>query len=88
MPEVTAMGEDHRRTGLIDRCDHLGVPLRAAGLDEGRDAGAERQLRAVGEGKERIRGQHGVLERVSVLARLLEGDPHRVDAAHLAGADP
>ena len=38
-------------------------------------------------GKNASRGEHRALERVAVLAGLLDGDAHRVDAAHLAGAD-
>src|SRR4029079_16493296 len=40
------------------------------------------------EREERHGGGGCTLERVAVLAGLLERDPHRVDTAHLAGADP
>ena len=43
---------------------------------------------AVGEREERVGGEDGALEVVPVLARLLDRDPHRVDPAHLPGADP
>ena len=40
-----------------------------------------------GNGKKASRGEHGAVEVVAVLARLLDRDPHRVDARHLPGAD-
>jgi hypothetical protein len=40
MAEVPAPREDHCRAGLLDGGDHFLVALRAAGLDEGGDAGA------------------------------------------------
>ncbi len=39
-------------------------------------------------GKNASEASTAPVEVVPVLARLLERDPHRVDAAHLAGADP
>ena len=51
-------------------------------------ARVERELRAVGEREERVAREHRAGRVVAELARLLERDPHRVDAAHLAGADP
>ena len=39
---------------------------------------------AVAEGEEGVRGEHRALR---PLAGLLDGDPHRVEPAHLAGAD-
>ena len=70
-------------TAAID----LVVALRATRLDERRDARIERELRAVGEREEGVRGEHGALERVTELARLLDRDAHGVDTAHLTGAD-
>ena len=49
--------------------------------------GLERGLRAVGEREERVRRERRALERVALAARLLDRQPHRVDPAHLAGAD-
>ena len=46
------------RAGRFDRGDDLVVALRAARLDDRRDAGLERELRAVGEREERVRGEH------------------------------
>ena len=47
----------------------------------------ERDLRAVGEREERVGGEHRAAQIVTVLARLLDGDPNGVDPAHLARAD-
>ena len=66
----------------------LGVALRAARLDDRPHAGVDRQLRAVGEREERVGGQHRAVERQPGRGRLVDRDPHRVDAAHLPGADP
>ena len=41
-----------------------------------------------GNGKKASEASAAPAEVVAVLARLLEREPHRVDAAHLAGADP
>ena len=49
--------------------------------------GVERDRRAVGEREERVAREHRAGRVVAELAGLLERDPHRVDAAHLAGAD-
>ena len=67
--------------------DDLVVALRAAGLDERRDPGVERELRPVREREEGVRGEHRALERVAELARLLDRDPHRVHPAHLPRPD-
>src|SRR6185437_107260 len=86
--EVPALGEEHRRAGGLDCGDDFLVALRPAGLDDRRDAGFERELRAVGEGEERIACEDGAAHVVPVLARLLERDLDGVDTAHLTGADP
>ena len=57
MTEVSAPGEDHRGAGTFDSFDHVEVALGAAWLDEGIDAGVEREPRAVREGEERVRGE-------------------------------
>ena len=77
----------HRRARGLDGGDHLVVALRAARLDERRHARVERELRAVGEREERVAREHRAGRLVAELLRLLDRDPHRVDAAHLAGAD-
>src|SRR6185437_4891713 len=85
--EVAASGEHHRRASRPNGLGDLVVALRAAGLDDPRHSGVECGLRAVGKGKERIGGEHGSLDVVTVLAGLVERDSHRVDAARLAPAD-
>src|SRR6266545_25020 len=87
MAEMPPPGEDHRGPGALHGCDHLVVPDRAARLDDRRYAGRDRELRAVGEGEERVRRKGRPGEVVAVLGRLREGDLHRVDPALLAGAD-
>ena len=57
MPEVALPGEDHRHARRVAGFDHLGVALRAAGLDHGLGAGLDRCLGAVGEGEERVGGE-------------------------------
>jgi hypothetical protein len=56
MPEMAYPGEDHRDAGGIGGGDHFGVAARAAGLDRGDGAGADRRFEAVGERVERVRG--------------------------------
>ena len=57
MPEVAPAGERHRDPGPVSRRDHRVVADRAAGLDDGGDAGRGRGLEAVGEGEEGVRGE-------------------------------
>src|SRR5215218_7355237 len=83
--EVATACEDHRDTGRVGGGDHLGVPHRPARLDDRADARIDRELRTVGEGEEGVGGHRGALH--GSLLRLLQGDSHGVDAAHLAGAD-
>src|SRR5438105_5154649 len=86
--EVATACEDHRRARRLDRCDDLLVALRAAGLDDRRDAGLERELRPVREREERVGRKRRARYVVSRLPRFLERDPHRVDTALLTRADP
>src|SRR5215203_3048426 len=88
MPEVAPAGEDHRAAGGFDGGDDLLVALRPARLDDRSHARLERDLGAVGEGDERVRGQHCAAEVVAVLSSLLDRDPDGVDAARLPAADP
>src|SRR5438874_6900152 len=88
VPEVPAAREDHHGACRMDRGDDLGIPLRSAGLDDRRDAGVEGELDPVRKREERVGGEGGAVDAVPVLAGLPERDPNRVDAAHLAGADP
>src|SRR5215207_9108896 len=88
MPEVAPAGEDHRAAGGFDGGDDLLVALRPARLDDRSHARLERDLGAVGEGDERVRGQHCAAEVVAVFSSLLDRDPDGVDAARLPAADP
>src|SRR5207244_10448087 len=76
--EVAAAGQDHRGACCAHRADDLVVPLRAAGLDQRGDTGREGELRAVGEGEERIRGERGAVQVVAVILCLVDRDPDGV----------
>src|SRR6266542_337793 len=86
--KVPASRENHSGSGPLDCLDDLGVALRPARLDDRPHAAGERLLRPVREGEEGIGGEHRAFEVVVELLRLLEGDPHRIHAALLPGADP
>src|SRR5207248_727017 len=88
VPEVAAAGEDHRPAGAPHRFGHPGIAPRAARLDDRRDAGLERRLRAVGERKERVRREHRAGYVMAVLSRLVEGELDGVDAARLTAPEP
>ena len=61
--EVAAVREDHRDAGGVGGLDDLVVALRAARLDDRRDARVDRELRAVGEREEGVGGQRGAEQR-------------------------
>src|SRR5436190_22691537 len=63
--EVPAAREDHRRATLVACGDHLGVPHRAAGLDECGHARLHGELWAVREGEGRVRGDDRAGERLT-----------------------
>ena len=68
--------------------DDLGVALRAARLDDRAHAGVDRELRARRRtGRRRRRPSRRRRADAPRGARLVDRDPDRVDAAHLAGAD-
>jgi hypothetical protein len=77
--EVAAAGEDHRRARRVCRRDHLGVALRAAGLDDSGHTGLECELGPVGEREKGVGGERGAAEVVAQLARLLDRDADGVD---------
>src|SRR5215211_8403475 len=85
--EVAAVREDHNCAGGTHGADHLVVAARAARLDDRRDAGVERELRAVREGEERVGREDGAGELVAAVARLVERQLDRVDPALLTRAD-
>ena len=64
--------------------DRLVVAPRAAGLDDRGHAGRGGEVGAVAEREEGVGGQHRA---PGPRAGLLDGDPDRVEPAHLAGAD-
>src|SRR5512140_2731092 len=82
--EVTDAGEDHGYHQAVGGFNHVVVAYRAARLDHCADAELRRFLDPVGEGEECVRrhdttfhGEHG----------LRAGQLHRIDAAHLPGAN-
>src|SRR5262245_42794625 len=85
--KVPSACEDHSSSGTGHHFDDLRVALRAAGLDDGRDAARDRLLRPVGEREEGVRREHCAVDRVVELLRLLERDADGVDAALLPRAD-
>ena len=92
--EVAVLGEDHRHAGRVAGLDHLGVALRAAGLD--RPRGRRPRSPACGPSANGKNASEATTEpasrrlglRAAGLAALLDREPHRVDPAHLPGADP
>ena len=58
VPEMPRPGEDHRQAVLVAGGDHLGVAARAAGLDDGRDAGRGGAVDRIVEREEGVGGQH------------------------------
>src|SRR5919202_4870119 len=82
--ELARSREDHGDSLAVGGTDHLVVPNRAAGLDDRRDVGRDGAFDAVGKGKVRVRGEHRARGAVAGVA---DGEIHRVDALHLAGAN-
>lgn len=58
MPEMPHAGEYHRHARLVGGGDGFSIAHRAAGLDNGGDAGSGRFRDRIGEGEEGIRGHH------------------------------
>ena len=56
MPEVAHAGHDHGDAGGVGGGDHLVVAHGTARLDDGRGAGGNQGLKAIGEGEEGVRG--------------------------------
>src|SRR5579883_658304 len=69
---------------FVARLDRIGIAHGAAGLDDGRDAGAGGLIYIITEGEERIGSEYAAL---ASLASLAHGHVDRIDAAHLPGAD-
>ena len=87
MPEQPRPGEHHRDPVLVGRRDHLGVPHRAAGLDNRSHPGRRRVIDPVAEWEERVRRQRRPRRLVPRLSCLVTGQVAGVDARHLARAD-
>src|SRR6476620_3414413 len=87
MPEVTDTGEYHRDAALVRRGDHLLVAHAAAGLDDGNRTVVSDDVEAITERKERVRRDDRPRKGKPRALRLDRGNPCRIDAAHLAGAD-
>ena len=92
VPEVAALREDHRHAGGVARLDHLGVALRAAGLDH---RAAPASIAAWGPSAKGKKASEATAEPArscsasgpARLLGLLDREAHRVHAAHLPGAD-
>ena len=54
MLEMPLTGCDHRRAGLIDDVDAVGVLERSAGVNNGGDTGLEQELGRIGKGEKSI----------------------------------
>ena len=87
MPEMAHAGEDHGEAVLVRRGDHLGIALRAAGLDHGGDAVHRGSVEPVAEREERIGGHHGALRLESLVGGLHRGDARAHHATGMPGAD-
>src|SRR5262245_2477156 len=77
-------GQYHRHAVLVARRERLVVTLRSAGLDDRGDARRGRGVGSIAEREEGVRGEHGT---VGTLTRLGDGDPNRIEPAHLPRAD-
>src|SRR3990172_11041669 len=84
VPERPLAGEHHGYAGGVGGGYGRLVLDGAARLDDGADAGESRQLHGIGEREEAIRGQHGP---AGPLAGLVQRQPSRAHARHLAAAD-
>ena len=88
MPEVTYPCRHHRHIGSVHGGDHILVAHGPSRLDDRCHAGVDRELRTVGEGKERIGGQGCSGEQVGLgRAGFVDGQADGVDPTRLAGAN-
>src|ERR1700737_899124 len=85
IPEVTLTCEDHRQAAIVRGSNDFRVAHRAARLDHSAHAGASQDVETVPKWKEGVGSGEGAGR---WRGRFHNGHPGRVDAAHLAGADP
>src|SRR5580658_716370 len=85
VPEMPHAGEEHSEPETVGGGDDFRIALRAAGLNDGGSSGAGDFFDAVGEGKKRVGGGDCAVQRE---LRFHSADFGRIDAGHLAGADP
>ena len=81
MPEMANAGEHHGHAELVGGGNHVLVLDRPAGLDDGGCSGRGNRFKAIGEGKESVRGSDCALERQH---GFLRSKARGIDAAHLA----
>src|SRR6267142_2644575 len=86
--EMTHAREDPRAPLLVGRGNDLLVAQRASGLDHRGGAGLRDYVEPVPARKERVGRAHGAGRREPDLPGAHHREPRRVDAVHLAGADP
>ena len=82
--EVAAAGENHRQPMLITSVNGFLIAFGPAGLDHSGHPVSSGEVRSVAKREECVGRQNRSL---SAWAGLLDGDSHRVESAHLAGAD-
>ncbi len=68
---------------LVAGANRLFIAAGPAGLDDGRDASRRGQVRPVTEREEGVGGEDRLL---GARSRFLDGDPHRIQPAHLTRA--
>src|SRR6476646_4237683 len=83
MPEMPNAGEDHCQAESVGSGDYVFILYGPAGLNHCSCSRVRHSFKAVGEGKERVGGSDGALERQH---SLLRAEARGVDAAHLACA--
>lgn len=58
MPKMAHASEDHRDAGAVCCLDDFRITHRAAGLNNGSNTSARRNLNAIGEGEEGVASEH------------------------------
>jgi hypothetical protein len=83
MFEVPPAGEDQGGAAGVDEIDGILILERAAGMDDGGDAGVKEQLRSVGEREKSVAGGDGAGHAIS---GFFDCDPSGAGTIHLSGA--